>query len=78
MGVDASFHQSLDALKMSSHPHFEMLLHVADVDFVPHFTSYFVNDDRHSAVISVLTLVWSSPSSAVAVQYFKIKGFYSL
>jgi hypothetical protein len=61
------FHQLLDILKVSSHSHFEMLLRVADIYLVPHFTGYFLNDDRHSAVISVLTLVWSSPSSAVAV-----------
>jgi succinate dehydrogenase flavin-adding protein (antitoxin of CptAB toxin-antitoxin module) len=63
--VDAFFHQSLDVLKMSSHPHFEKLLRVDDVDLVRHFTSNFVNDNRHSAMISVLTLAWSSSSSAV-------------
>jgi succinate dehydrogenase flavin-adding protein (antitoxin of CptAB toxin-antitoxin module) len=65
--MDSPFHQSLDILKVSSHSHFEMLLRVADIDLVRHFTGYFVNDDHHSAVISILTLVWSSPSSAVTV-----------
>ena len=75
--MNTLFHQSLDILKVSSHSQFEMLLCVADIDLVHHFTGNPVNDDRHSAIIPVLTLARSSSSSAVAVPYLKIQGLDS-
>ena len=75
--MDSFFHQMLDVLEMSSHSHLEMLLCVADVNLVRQFTGDPVNDNRHSAIISVLTLAWSSPTSAVAVPHFKIQVLYT-
>jgi hypothetical protein len=40
-------------LKVFFHPHFKMLLRVADVDLVRHLTGNPVDDDRHSAITSV-------------------------
>jgi hypothetical protein len=71
--VDSFLHQFLDILKVAFHLHFKILLHVADVDLVHQLvTGNLVDDDRHSAMTYVLTLAWSSASSAVAVPYFKI------
>jgi hypothetical protein len=72
--VDSFFHQFLDVLKVPFHPHFKLLLRVSDVDLVCQFIGNSVNDYRHSAIVPILTLAWSSTtSSAVAVPYFEIK-----
>jgi hypothetical protein len=52
---------------MSSHPHFKMLLRVADVDLVRHLTGDPVDDNRHSAIISILTLAWSSSNKPTKI-----------
>jgi hypothetical protein len=52
-----------------------VLLHVADVDLVHHLAGNPVDDDRQSAKTSILTLAWSSASSAVTVPYFEIHRF---
>jgi hypothetical protein len=52
-----------------------MLLHVADIDLVGHLAGNPVDDDRHSAKTSVLALVWSSASSAIAAPYCEIHRF---
>jgi succinate dehydrogenase flavin-adding protein (antitoxin of CptAB toxin-antitoxin module) len=54
--VDSFFHQFLDILKVAFHSHFEVLLRVADVDLVRHLAGNPVDDDRHSAMSSVMTL----------------------
>jgi hypothetical protein len=66
-------HQFFDVLKVAFHLHFEMLLHVANVDLVGHLTSNSEDDNQHSAQPSILTLAWFSAASVVGVSYFKIQ-----
>jgi hypothetical protein len=73
--VNSLFHQSLDILKVPSHPHFEMLFRVADIDLVRQFTGNYVNDDRHSAVISMLILLPNPlPPLQLQLQFLTLKS----
>jgi hypothetical protein len=61
-----------NVLKVPFHPHFEVLLRVADIDLVSHFTGNPVNDYWHPVKASILTLAQSSFSSAVAVSHLEV------
>jgi hypothetical protein len=63
--IDSFLHQFFDVLKVAFHVHFEVLLRVADVDLVGHLTGNPVDNNWHSAQPSILTLAWSSTTSAV-------------
>ena len=73
--MDSFLHQFLDVLKVAFHSHFEVLLRVSDVDLIHHLVGNPVDDDWHSAKPSILTLAWSSASSAVAIPYFEVHRF---
>ena len=67
--------QFLDILKVPSHPHFEMLLGIADVNLVGHLTGDPVDDNRHPAVAAVLTFARFSTASTVAISHLEVHRF---
>ncbi len=75
VGRNSLLHEFLHILEVACHSFLEVLLSVPDVDLVCHLAGNPVDDDRHSAKTSVLTLAWSSASSTVAVPYFEVHQF---
>jgi hypothetical protein len=75
--VEVFFHHFFDILKVAFHSHFEMLLlRVSNVDLVCHIAGDHVYDDQNSAYASILTVDWSSVSSAVTIPHFDIHQLY--
>jgi hypothetical protein len=58
------------------HPHFKMLLPISDdVDLIRQFTGNSVNDYRHSAIVPILTLAWSSTGTSSAVVLVRQRSY---
>lgn len=70
--MDSFLHEFLHILKMAFHTHLKVLLRISNVDFFRQSAGNFVDYNWHSTKTSVLTLAWSSASSAIAFPDLKI------
>jgi hypothetical protein len=61
--VKSFFLQLFDILEVTSHPVFEVLMHISTVDIICHLTSDFVDDYRYSTDTAILVLASSAASA---------------